>query len=147
MTCIADANVLFPLLVRGHVAHEAARRWWEKQLDGNVGLCLLTRLAVMRLLTNRAAMNGAPIAPDDAFGAWHALADDPRSLYIEAAPSSHETWFVSYVTGRQPTPNLWTDAWLAALAKSLNCELTTFDRGFASFKELRMRLLTTDADG
>jgi predicted nucleic acid-binding protein len=47
MTCIADANVLFPLLVRGHVAHEAARQWWEQQPDANVGLCLLTRFAVL----------------------------------------------------------------------------------------------------
>lgn len=146
MTCIADANVLFPLLVRGHVAHDAARQWWEQQPDANVGLCLLTRLAVLRLLTNRAAMNGGPISPHDALGAWHALVDDPRSLHIDAAPSSHEAYFDSYVAGRQPSPNLWTDAWLAALAKSLNCELTTFDRGFKSFKELRMRLLTIDAD-
>jgi hypothetical protein len=87
-----------------------------------------------------------PDSPDDALGGWHALADDPRSLYIDAAPSSHEPYFESYVAGRQPTPNLWTDAWLAALAKPLNCELTTFDRGFKSFKELRMRLLTIEAD-
>jgi hypothetical protein len=147
MTCIADANVLFPLLIRGHIAHETTQQWWEKQPDSNVGLCLLTRLAVLRLLTNRTAMNGAPIPPDEALSAWHALADDPRSLYIDAAPSSHEAWFVLYVAGRQPTPNLWTDAWLAALAKSLNCELATFDRGFKSFKELRLRLLATDVAG
>lgn len=59
MTCIADANVLFPLLVQGHVAHEVARGWWDEQPDGTVGTCLLTRLAVPRLLTNRVAMNGA----------------------------------------------------------------------------------------
>jgi hypothetical protein len=141
MTCIADANVLFPLLVRGHVAHEAAQQWWETQPDSNVGLCLLTRLAVMRLLTNRAAMNGAPVAPNQALDAWQVLANDPRSVYLDAVPPSHEAFLVSFVTRRQPTPNLWTDAWLAALARSLNCELTTFDRGFKSFEGLRMRLL------
>jgi toxin-antitoxin system PIN domain toxin len=141
MTCIADPNVLFPLLVRGHVAHATAFRWWEKQPNGNVGLCLLTRLAVMRLLTNRAAMNGAPISPGDTLAVWHALADDPRSLYVDTVPPSHEGCFVPLVQGRQPTPNLWTDAWLAALAQSLDYELTTFDRGFTSFEGLRLHLL------
>ena len=142
MTCIADVSVLFPLLIDGHAAHEAARRWWEKQSDGNVGLCLLTRLAVLRLLTNRVAMNGAPITPDHALAAWHALADDPRSHYVDNVPPSHEACFASLVSARQPTPNLWTDAWLGALALSLDCEMATFDRGFTSFDGLRTRLLT-----
>jgi predicted nucleic acid-binding protein len=95
----------------------------------------------MRLLTNRVAMNGAPITPTHALESWQALANDPRSVYLDAAPPSHEACFVSLVAGRQPTPNLWTDAWLAALARSLNYELTTFDRGFKSFEGLRMHLL------
>ena len=57
MTCIADANVLFPLLVQGHAAYEVAKAWWDEQPDATVGTCLLTRLAVLRLLTNRVAMN------------------------------------------------------------------------------------------
>ena len=142
MTCIADANVLFPLLVQGHAAHDVARQWWEKQPDGNVGLCLLTRLAVLRLLTNRVAMNGVPIAPEEALHAWQQLANDPRSVFSAAEPASHEASFVSLVSGRQPTPNLWTDAWLAALAQSLDCELATFDRGFRSFKGLKLRHLS-----
>ncbi len=142
MTCIADANVLFPLLVQGHAAHASALQWWNTQADGSVGLCLLTRLAVLRLLTNRVAMNGAPITPDAALKAWRQLADDPRSIFTDAEQTSHEPLFVALVSGRQPTPNLWTDAWLAALAQTLEWELTTFDRGFQSFKGLRVRLLS-----
>ena len=141
MTCIADANVLFPLLVDGHVAHEVVRRWWEKMPDDSVGLCLLTRLAVLRLLTNRVAMNGAPITPEVALNAWDALAADPRSVFLDAAPSTHESFFVSMVAGREPTPNLWTDAWLAALARSLDHDVVTFDRGFKSFEGIKLNLL------
>jgi predicted nucleic acid-binding protein len=36
---------------------------------------------------------------------------------------------------------LGTDAWLAALALSLDYEITTFDRGFKSFRGLKLRLL------
>ncbi len=142
MTCIADANVLFPLLVQGHAAHLVARLWWEEQPDGTVGTCLLTRLAVLRLLTNKIAMNGMPITPDEAVQAWRQLQNDPRSLQIEAEPINHEARFVALISGREPTPNLWTDAWLAALAMSLDYEMATFDRGFKSFRGLKLRLLT-----
>jgi toxin-antitoxin system PIN domain toxin len=141
MTCIADANVLFPLLVQGHAAYEVAKAWWDEQPDVTVGTCLLTRMAVLRLLTNRAAMNGAPVSPDDALKAWHKLSDDPRSFHIDAEPADHEPRFVSLVSSREPSPNLWTDAWLAALAISLDYEFTTFDRGFKSFRRLKLRLL------
>lgn len=86
MTCIADAHVLFPLLVEGHSAHEATTKWWQEQRDASVGTCLLTRLAALRLLNNRGAMNGSPVKPKDALVAWQQLADDPRSVHIESEP-------------------------------------------------------------
>ena len=141
MTSIADANVLFPLLVQGHAAHAVAKEWWDKQEDGTVATCLVTRLAVLRLLTNRVAMNGAPVKPEEALDAWQRLGNDPRSFHIDAQPIEHESRFESLVASREPTPNLWADAWLAALAISLDCELTTFDRGFKSFRGLKLRLL------
>ena len=142
MTCIADANVLFPLLVEGHAAYGVATQWWQEQPDASVGTCLLTRLAVLRLLSDRVAMNGYPVKPKEALAAWQQLADDPRSVHVEAEPPTHEHRFATLVTGREPTPNLWTDAWLAALALSLDYEMTTFDRGFRSFRGVRVKLLT-----
>lgn len=142
MTCIADANVLFPLLVDGHTAHAPAMAWWQEQADGAVGTCLLTRLAVLRLLSNRVAMNGDPVKPKEALAAWQELADDPRVFYLDCEPAVHQRRIAAFVTGREPTPNLWTDAWLAALALSLDYELTTFDRGVKSFRGLKVRLLT-----
>jgi uncharacterized protein len=141
MTSIADANVLFPLLVQGHSAHEVAKGWWDKQEDGTVATCLVTRLAVLRLLTNRVAMNGTPVKPEEALDAWRRLSNDPRTFHIDAQPVEHESRFESLVSSREPTPHLWADAWLAALALSLDYELTTFDRGFRSFRGLRLKLL------
>ena len=118
--------------------------WWREQPDGTVGTCLLTRLAVLRLLSNRVAMNGDPVKPKEALAAWQQLADDPRSVRIDSEPTTHEHRLASLVQGREPTPNLWTDAWLATLALSLDYEVTTFDRGFRSFRGLRVRLLTAE---
>ena len=38
-------------------------------------------------------------------------------------------------------PDLWTDAWLAALAQSGDADRVTFDRGFRSFPKLKLVLL------
>jgi predicted nucleic acid-binding protein len=86
-------------------------------------------------------MNGSPVSPDEALKAWHRLSDDPRSFYIDVEPADHESRFASLVSPREPSPNLWTDAWLAALAMSLDYEFVTFDRGFKSFRGLKLRLL------
>jgi uncharacterized protein len=86
-------------------------------------------------------MNGSPVSPDEALKAWHRLGDDPRSFYIDVEPADHESRFASLVSPREPSPNLWTDAWLAALAMSLDYEFVTFDRGFKSFRGLKLRLL------
>jgi len=142
MTSIADVNVLFPLLVEGHVAHEVASGWWAGQSDAEVGTCLLTRLAVLRLLTNRVAMNGTPVPPAEALKAWRQLDNDPRCFQIDTVPALHEKRFATLVSGREPSPNLWTDAWLAALAMELDCEMITFDRGFKSYRGLKLQLLT-----
>jgi predicted nucleic acid-binding protein len=103
-------------------------------------------MAVLRLLTNRVAMNGAPTTPEVALNAWQVLAADPRSVFVDVAPSSHENLFASMVAGRQPTPSIWTDAWLAALARSLDHELVTFDRGFKSFDGIKLNILTIEGE-
>src|ERR1700722_7542175 len=113
MTSIADANVLFPLLVQGHAAHEVAKEWWDKQEDGTVAICLVTRLAVLRLLTNRVAMNGAPVGPEEALDAWRRLGNDPRSFHINAQPIDQESRFESLLASRHATPNLGAVAWPA----------------------------------
>ena len=146
MTCIADANVLFPLLVDRYVAHDAARQWWEQTSDDGVGLCLLTRMAVLRLLTNRVAMNGSPVSPQVALDAWRELATDPRTFFLDAVPVAHEKSFASLVSGSQPTPNLWSDAWLADLAQSLDHEIVTFDRGCKYISGIRLRLLRDEKE-
>ena len=50
------------------------------------------------------------------------------------------TW-LRPVRDREPSPNLWTDAWLAAYAEAAGAEMVTLDRGFRSFNLKHLRLL------
>ena len=141
MTHLVDINVVFALLVKNHVHHPVSWQWWERREDNSVGMCLLCRMGVLRLLTNNKAMNDNAISPEAALEAWDAFSADPRTLWVDVPKTSHEMYFRRYVEGRKSTPNLWTDAWLAALAESMTIGLTSFDSGFNKFQLKDFELL------
>ena len=141
MQYIADAHVLAPVLIAGHVHQAAATEWWEHCDDGTVGLCLPVRMALLRLLTNVRVMGSSALRPEQAWDVVGQLGGDPRIVVIDQTPQTHARHWQGHIENRAPTPNLWTDAWLAALAQSADCEMVTFDRGFRSFAGLRLRLL------
>jgi toxin-antitoxin system PIN domain toxin len=142
MRYIADANVLLPLLTEGHARRDPAVEWWESRDDGTVGLCLPVRMALLRLLTNIRVMGSGILRPEQAWDAVGKLIDDPRMSLVDQLPQTHAKHWRANITKREPTPDLWTDAWLAAVAQSSACEMVTFDRGFRSFAKLRLRLLS-----
>ena len=112
---------------------EAYARLWSRDLAAIVnGRSYL--FTVVRNLLGEHARRARIVPPER-------LSNDPRSFHIDSNPAEHESRFVALVTSREPTPNLWADAWLAALAISLDYEVTTFDRGFKSFRGLKLRLL------
>lgn len=141
MACVADVNVLLPLLTEGHRHHAPADAWWQRREDEEVGLSLPVRMGLLRLLTNSRVMGSGTLRPSQAWDAVQCLIDDPRVVIMDAVPAEHAKFWHDNVARRQPTPNLWTDAWLAALAQSNDCELVTFDRGFRSFPRLKLHLL------
>jgi toxin-antitoxin system PIN domain toxin len=139
---IADANVLLPLLTEGHAHRGPAIDWWESCNDGDVGLCLPVRMALLRLLTNVRVMGSGTLRPEQAWDAVDQLINDPRISLIDQIPQAHDKHWHANIAGREPSPDIWTDAWLAALAQATDSEMTTFDRGFRSFAKLRLGLLS-----
>jgi toxin-antitoxin system PIN domain toxin len=136
MKTLIDVNVVFAILVERHVHHSIAWKWWEMQLVGSVGLCLPVRLGLLRLLTNPKAMENAPVSPSEALAAWDAMEADERTFTITNHTSTAETCFRNNVANRMPSPNLWTDALLAAWAEAAGYRLTSLDGGFRSFPRL-----------
>lgn len=141
MRCIADANVLLPILTEGHAHREPAVAWWQGLKDGDVGLCLPVRMAMLSLLTIARVMGSGILRPVQAWDAVQHLIDDPRVSLVEQAPAAHAKLWRDNVVRREPTPDLWADAWLAALAQALDSEMVTFDRGFRTFSNLKLHLL------
>lgn len=142
MRYIADANVLLPVLAEGHAHRAPAVEWWESCDDNDVGLSLPVRMALLRLLSNALLMGSSTLRPEQAWDVVDELINDPRILLIDRVPQAHAQHWRANIAGRQPSPNLWTDAWLAALAQATDCEMTTFDKGFRSFARLKLRLLS-----
>lgn len=145
MRHIADANVLLPVLTEGHAHRGPAVEWWEGCDDGTVGLSLPVRMALLRLLTNVRVMGTGTLRPEGAWNAVGNLLDDPRISLVDQVPQTHAKHWRANIAKREPTPDLWADAWLAALAQSTDCEMVTFDRGFRSFAKLKLRLLSSAA--
>ena len=142
MRSLVDVNVVFAMLVEGHSHHEEAWNWWDRQPVEGVLLCLPVRLGVLRLLTNARAMESAPVRPDEALLAWDEMEADERTRWLtDLSGPAAETCFRRNVAGRKPTPNLWTDALLAAWAESAGCRLTSFDADFRSFSGLNFEWL------
>jgi toxin-antitoxin system PIN domain toxin len=139
--CVADANVLLPVLTDGHAHRVQAVDWWETCEDGDVGLSLPVRMALLRLLSNTRVMGSSVLRPAAAWNAVQILIDDPRIEVLDQVPAVHAKHWYDNVARREPSPDLWTDAWLAALAQAHDCEMVTFDRGFRSFSKLKLRLL------
>ena len=70
------------------------------------------------------------------------LINDPRISLIDQTPQSHTKHWRINIAGRKSSPDLWTDAWLAAPAQANDCEMITFGRGFRSFAKFKLRLLS-----
>lgn len=140
--CLVDVNVLLPLLLPQHVAHAAARQWLaDRPADAQTFFALPTQLGVLRLLSQPRVLGAAALAPERALQTWDSLVQALGLHEAPPTPPEHAQHLRQLVVGRAATPNLWTDAWLAALALSLDCEMVSFDRGFRSFNRLKLRLL------
>lgn len=141
LSALVDVNVVLPLLIPQHVAHAATRAWLATQHDSSVHWAWPTQLGVLRLLSQPSVMGPDALTPERALQVWDALISATGMQQAPPVPASHGGHMRRLVRGRSAAPNLWADAWLAALALSLDFEMVTFDNGFRSFKSLKLRLL------
>lgn len=140
MKFLADVNVVFPLLVSRHQQRSKALEWFDGTSADEVVLCRLTRLGALRLLCNAQVMGPDVLRPKAAVEALEVLEADERVVLLHE-PDGMDAVLRKLVKARAATPNLWSDAYLAAFASVAGLKMVTFDRGFSKFTGLDVLLL------
>ena len=139
--CLADVNVLLPLLVRHHEHHELALRWFDGLAPGEAVLCRFVQLALVRLLGNRTIMGKYAVSASAAWDLIAELMEDER-LEFAAEPLLVDAVFPKLLRYAAPTNKLVGDAYLAAFSIAGQMRLATVDKGFEQFRDVDLQLLS-----
>ena len=141
MDALPDINVLVALSYGAHVHHAAALAWLDSvEEDGDVILCRLSQLGLLRLLNNPLAMGADVQSGFEAWKTWDALLGDQRFRFDDEA-EGFELHFRALSASFAHHPKRWQDAYFGAFALAADAELVTFDTGFRSFVGLHHRIL------
>jgi toxin-antitoxin system PIN domain toxin len=139
--CLADVNVLLPLLVRHHEHHELALRWFDGLAPGEAVLCRFVQLALVRLLGNRTIMGKYAVSASAAWDLIAELIEDERVEFAAESPLVDGV-FPKLLRYAAPTNKLVGDAYLAAFSIAGQMRLTTVDKGFEQFRDVDLQLLS-----
>ena len=136
---LVDLNLLLYAVNADAERHDAARRWWEGVLSGNVPVALAwpVLLGFLRLTTNPRVFP-EPLPVDAAAGIIDGWLAHPNVRQI--GPSDRHWPILRRLLEQLGAGgNLTTDAHLAALAIEHGATLCSCDRDFARFADLRWR--------
>ena len=132
---LLDANVWLALTAEAHTHHRRAKAYWETEAAPTVVLCRVTQMAFLRLLTNRSVMGAQVLSPAAAWAKCTEFLALPE-VRLAAEPVAVEDTWKRYCASSRTSPNLWTDAYLAAFAMTAGMRMVTFDKGFSKFDGL-----------
>lgn len=128
---LVDINVWVALAYEGHVHHERANRWFESSDLEQAFFCRITQIGLLRLLTNRAVMGRDVLTQRQAWRIYDRLIQDERVGFLNEL-TGVEKQFRELTTGSLASTKQWPDAYLAALARSADMALATFDASLAN---------------
>ena len=142
-TDLLDANVWLALAAEAHAHHGRAKAYWENEPAPVSAFCRVTQLAFLRHLTNKAIMGDQVLSPAAAWKKLQEFLALPEVNCLAEPPGLDERLGDFCNVGRT-SPNLWTDAYLAAFARCAGLRLGTFDQGFSRFKGLELLILKSE---
>jgi toxin-antitoxin system PIN domain toxin len=128
-----------------HPHHTRAKRYWNREAAPSSAVCRITQMAFLRLVTNKIIMGEEILTPSDARTKCSDFLALPEVSFLAEPAGLEEQWWTFSELGRT-SPNLWTDAYLAAFTKCAGLRFVTFDRGFTRFPDLDILLLSPDAE-
>jgi toxin-antitoxin system PIN domain toxin len=136
---LVDVNLLIYAVAAETPQHQAARKWFDDQLNGSakVGLPWPSLLGFLRLISNRRLFERAmPLS-----AAWQVIESwRAQECVWTPAPTSRHAVVLGELIGREVNRHdLVPDAHLAALAIEHGLVLCSTDGDFARFRELQWR--------
>jgi len=132
--------VWLALAAEAHTHHQHAKAYWQNEAAPVAAFCRMTELAFLRHLTNRAIMGEHVLTPSAAWKKRTQFLALPEVQRL-AEPAGLDEQLAKFCDLGRTSPNLWTDAYLAAFAQCAGLRLATFDRGFARFSGLDLLVL------
>src|SRR5687768_7157841 len=126
-TFLPDVNVWLALASRRHVHSLICAGWLDSVESGEVMFCRVTQMGLLRLLTSAAVMGSDVISFSEAWRVYRAILAD-RRIQFAAEPFGLEPDWKQLSSFDRPMPKVWTDAYLAAFARSAGMQLVTLDK-------------------
>lgn len=140
-TLIPDVHVWLALTFDSHVHHAAAKAWFDAIEDGLCLFCRTTQQGFLRLASNAAVFGDSALTLNEAWKVYDILQSDPRVSFVDE-PIGIELPWRQFTDKRTASPKVWMDAYLAALAKTGNFDLVSFDRGLLQYADVRSTILS-----
>jgi predicted nucleic acid-binding protein len=88
--------------------------------------------------------SAAPLTNSEAVEFLASVYRDPAVSRAVEPPMARGLW-LQLAERPDPAPNIWLDAYLAALAISVGAEMVTFDRGFETYRQAGLSLRILEA--
>jgi toxin-antitoxin system PIN domain toxin len=129
---LLDANVWLALAAEAHTHHRRAEAYWRNEAAPLAAFCRVTQLAFLRHLTNKSIMGKQTLTPTAAWKKCVEFLALPE-VGLVAEPAGLDEQLKRFCDLGRTSPNLWTDAYLAAFAKCAGLRLVSFDQGFSKF--------------
>jgi toxin-antitoxin system PIN domain toxin len=126
MTDLLDVNVWLALADENHVHHEKAITYRCIQSASEIAFCRMTALALLRLSTHPKILS-RPLSPEEAWDVYQRYRDEAQVGFILDSLGVDQG-FMGYTRQSGFMHQLWTDCYLAALARFRNCRVVSFDR-------------------
>jgi uncharacterized protein len=139
-TYLPDVNFWLAITFRSHTHHPIALCWFDAIGDGICHFCRMTQQGFLRLANNPSALPAVAVTSDVAWQLYDRISTDPRVAFA-SEPAGVELPWRRNTSGRQFTPKIWNDAYLAAFAEVGGYEVVTFDSGFSAFPNARATVL------
>lgn len=130
-TFLPDVNVWLALASQRHVHALRCSAWLDSVQAEEVAFCRITQMGLLRLLTHQSVMGTDVLSSRAAWRVYRSILADER-VQFAPEPFSVDPEWRKLTMQDQPTPKIWTDAYLIAFARAAEMQLVTLDRAVHS---------------